>query len=448
MADIAELQDYCWNNDLIPDKYFQPFPIDLFDELPRCSPMAHMVDLVEACETKCQPAFRWAASMAWMATIAGRKIRTKCDLRTNLYILAIAGTARGKDAGLTALAAIDEASIGLNNKPMTMAFSHSDAGLLHGLKVSPSSLSVIDEIGRVLSGMMSPEAESGNRRLITAMMGLSTSAHRRFRSPRYADPTRDIEVNQPCWSLYGATTPDNFMDGMTSESLKGGMLPRTLPFIGYPNPTRSERQLAEPHKQLIEMSKAWREYVPTGNSSLLDWLEDPKPSVWEFEKDAFDLVSHQCEWWDNFAIEAESSGIQTGLLYTRAGEQMKKIALILAANRHGPTDKGIITLPDVEAGMKVVEYSIGNYARLIGNRISDTSHGRRIASIIDFVLSYGSAGVPKHLARSRFSHVNQSAWDQMIAQLLDSKQIEIREVKSNSQKGGRPSVRLVSVKFS
>lgn len=122
----------------LPEKYFDPFPGQLFGELPPGSPMARMVELVESCETKYQPAFRWAAALAWMGTLAGRKIRTACDLRTNLYILAIAGTARGKDAGLNALSAIDEASMGPDGKPMTMDFSHSDAGLLHGLRLSPS----------------------------------------------------------------------------------------------------------------------------------------------------------------------------------------------------------------------------------------------------------------------------------------------------------------------
>lgn len=407
--------------------------------------MARMVELVESCETKYQPAFRWAAALAWMGTLAGRKIRTACDLRTNLYILAIAGTARGKDAGLNALSAIDEASMGPDGKPMTMDFSHSDAGLLHGLRLSPSSLSVVDEAGRVLSGMMAPEAEAGNKRLITAMMKLSTSAHRRYRSPRYADPTKNIEVNQPCWSLYGATTPDSFVGGLTTESLSGGMLARTLPFIGYQNPDRRARRIATPHESLVTLSRAWREFIPEGNSSMIDWLETPCPSVWHFTPEANDLATLKCEWWDRLAMDSDSIGVKAGLLYTRAGEQMKKVALILAANRHGPANHGAIELPDVENAIKLVDYSIGNFVRLAGNLIADTAHGRRVAALLDFIQGYGSGGVPKHLARSRFSHLNQAQWDQMLAQILDSKQVFIHELKDGGR--GRPGIRLISIKF-
>ena len=425
------------------EKYFEGFPADLFDMLPSKSPMADMVRLTESCESKYQPAFRFGAALAWMATLAGRKIRTTCDLRTNLYLIAVAGTARGKDAALDALNAIDEASKGPDGVGATMSLSFSDGGLLHGLRRCPSSLSVIDELGRVLSGMLSPDADQGNRRLVTAMMRLSTSANRRYMSEQYADPTKNIEVNQPNWSLYGATTPDNFIDGLSSEALKGGMLPRTLPLIGYDNPVHKDRTVAKPSDYLVIMSKAWREFVPAENSSLFDWKDSPKPATWPFEAGAMARVKDMQRIWEEQFRACEEFGILWGLLYTRATEQMKKIALVLAANRHGPCDRGSINAEDVEAAIKLVSHSIENFVRLIGGLIADTSHGRTVARLLDYVRRFGADGVPIHQVRSNFNHVPQYQWDQLVKQLEESEQIYIREVRKPGCKG-RPSRRIYS----
>ena len=108
-----------------------------------------LVDYILASAVRPQPILAIGASLCALGALMGRKYRTQTNLRTNLYVVGMAGSGGGKDH---ARSCIKEAFIAAGlQRYLGGNRIASGSGLLTALYRQPSSLFQIDEFGQFLA---------------------------------------------------------------------------------------------------------------------------------------------------------------------------------------------------------------------------------------------------------------------------------------------------------
>ena len=110
------------------------------------------VDYILASAVRPQPILAIGASLCALGALMGRKYRTQTNLRTNLYVVGMAGSGGGKDH---ARSAIKEAFIAAGlQRYLGGNRIASGSGLLTALYRQPSSLFQLDEFGQFLGNIV------------------------------------------------------------------------------------------------------------------------------------------------------------------------------------------------------------------------------------------------------------------------------------------------------
>ena len=411
------------------------FPREVFAVIDPDSTIGLMMAFIAAHEHRPQPVLRFAAALSWMAHLAGRKVRTSCGLRTNLMLCGIAGTACGKEAGLRAIDRVEYLTRRLPDDGMAVVGGFtSDAGLIRSLVQSPNLLSVVDEFGRVLRELLDPKAAGHLSRLVSSMLSLATSAGKTFKGLKYAEQKRDLEVFQPCWNLYGVSTPDPLLSGFTSESVTGGLLPRMLFFSGDNSPKLRTVHETDPPQKLIEQCKGWRTW-----SSPLAQIGGGGQAVWVFDAESLALLNIAGGRWYRWIRRSDEGGAPEYRLFSRAEENAKKVALVLAVNHYGPCDGGgIIEGRFTKAAILLVDWCLGSFFRLVAGNCSDTMHGRFVLKVLQFIEQAGKSGLPLRKIKRKFFSVEGKTLDGVLAQLVQDERIILENRQPEG--GGRPAI--------
>ena len=272
-----------------------------------------------------QPVLALAGAIALQAVLAGRKVEDARRNRTNLYIIAVASSAAGKDRARDANTDIlYHSGAGALDGSGDLA---SDAGLISAVEAHPAIMFQIDEIGRLLR--TTSDAKDPHRfNIVTALMRLYSTAAGVYRGKAYADSKRNVEIDQPCVCLHGMTVPEHLFKAMTAENLSDGMLARMLIFEV---PGMGERQFAEyypPPQAILDAAGWWFRFAPGGNLSA----EHPKPeriAVTNEAKAIFDALAGKVD----AALDTGDNVAQS--VWARAEEKACRLALVYAcsANR-------------------------------------------------------------------------------------------------------------------
>ena len=167
------------------------------------------VDYIVASAIRPQPILAIGASLAALGTLMGRRYRTQTNLRTNLYVIGMAGSGGGKDHGRSAIKhAFIAASLSRYLGGNRIA---SGSGLLTALYRQPSSLFQLDEFGHFLANIVNKrQAPKYAAEIWDLLTELYTSAGGTFLGAEYADqkqrPRQDIA--QPCCCVHATTVPN------------------------------------------------------------------------------------------------------------------------------------------------------------------------------------------------------------------------------------------------
>ena len=148
------------------------------------------VDYILASAVRPQPILAIGASLCALGALMGRKYRTQTNLRTNLYVVGMAGSGGGKDHARKR----DQGSA--SSPPACSRYLGgnriaSGAGLLTALYRQPSSLFQLDEFGQFLGNVVNKRhAPKYLAEIWDLLTELSTSAGGTFFGAEYADQKR------------------------------------------------------------------------------------------------------------------------------------------------------------------------------------------------------------------------------------------------------------------
>lgn len=305
----------------------------------------------------------FAGALTMLAHLTGRNFRDERNLRTNIYLLALADSGVGKDFPRKVNMNL-AAEIGIMP---TMADRFASAeGLEDALLIHPTSFFQVDEIDTLFSSL-NTKNDSSNEKIYGALLQFSTSSDTTYAMRKKAitttggkaskfDKVRARGIREPHLTMLGCAIPKYLYSALSERSLENGLLSRCL-ILEAGNRGKAGTPHFEPFSS--EILDAARHLVSLGGFDGLDLekLEDePAPYVEPITitetDDAREVrasIIAKCE-----AFYDESKDTAAKALWTRGAEKTAKLALIYAISEN-PKDP-LITKDALEWAWSVIEH--------------------------------------------------------------------------------------------
>lgn len=277
---------------------------------------------------KPQPILALAAALSVVGTVLGRKVATSTGLRTNYYLVGVAGTSAGKDharkcvkvlfqtAGLSDLLGGEELASG--------------SALLARAADHPTSLFQIDELGLMLKAVATKGAGPHLASIVTNLMKLFSSAGTVYHGTEYADrkAKERKDIAYPCVGMHGTTTPETLWPALGSQDVLSGYLNRMIiMFVPDKRVAKNYVGIGQPPAEVIEWMKAAREL----QCGVLG-LDPASPIELPFVGMAGQIFREFDDWIENRMEETKAAGLAP--LWGRAWEHAAKLALGMACARY------------------------------------------------------------------------------------------------------------------
>ncbi len=355
--------------------------------------------LVEECvrtALRPQPFLALGAAICAIGVLAGRQYRSRTDLRTNVYIAAVAESGGGKDHAPEVIRrCFDLAGLERYLGGENLA---SGRGMLSALEQHPARLFQIDEFGLFLHSVTGGKAPAHKADIWSELMKLYSRAKGIYRGTEYAnkkDAPR-VDIHQPCVSFYGTTTPSTFWKALEGGAMMDGSLARFLVFVtDTDRPDRNrDAGIITPSPALLEALKAiprgQGDPPPTGNLPDIHVVpmastEEPTPFTVAMTPAAEILQDRKLADEDVWARRV--AGTPQAAIVNRLGENATKLALICAISRN-PTHPEI-TEADLSWGWALAEHCTRTVLRDAQRFLADSEFEVRMNKAIDIIGKHG-----------------------------------------------------------
>ena len=371
-----------------------------------------------------------AGALSLMATLTGRKVADQHGSRTNLYILAVAGTGMGKDQARRANSELlyhagQERLLG----PEGIA---SHAGLISAIEQQPAMLFQLDEIGRLLKTLGDGARNPHLYGIATVLMRLFTSSAGMYRGDAYADSEKNKTIDQPHACIYGTTEPKSLYEGLTPDSITDGFLSRMLIFEGSDNAPRQTPKRGDPPAEIIDAVRWWGEYQPCGGNL---GGEHPEPTVVPFTEDAAAAMSDY-ELWAHEQLRRQAADPLVKL-WTRAGEKARKLALLWTCSKGG--EEMVTDLAAVEWAITLTSHLTRRMIYLAGGKVSEDRFEAKMQALVsllrDWHREHRGDWMPYHQIARKLRWPKREH-EEIRDTLIDARMIEVGRAETN----GRPAL--------
>ena len=336
-----------------------------------------------------QPILALSASLAYAGVLMGRKVTTEENTRSNLFIAALAPTGHGKEMARYIIKKLD-ADLKLECFGAEKVTSR--AAIERVLAHRESSLFMIDEFGLYMKAIFSNNASSHQLEIMSTFMEVFTSSGGSYFGQDKASVSEQqrFEIQQPCCSIYGTSTPSTFWHSLNSGKVRDGSLNR---FLCFSTPTvRPERQRAKIIRQFPThivnrcayfKNLSIRPHKLKGDMS--ETMAIPEPEVIPYSDPAWNLFE-SLEDYSNDKID--NSGV-TGSMWVRSAEMAKKIALINCV----ADDKSEISAEHAEYACELVKFLTKNTCTEIFLHLADNDNERVSKRVERLIIDAGNKGL-------------------------------------------------------
>jgi hypothetical protein len=275
------------------------------------------------------PAMAFGGALTLQSFLCGRKVREPGDLRTNLYLLALANASAGKDYARKVIKAIAReigASYGIGDK-----FSSGQA-IEDSLLLNPNLLFLCDEFDAILNSIKKGKDTTSDM-ITSTLLTLYTSANTFYDRRRKADIKKIEQINQPHLTILGTATRDNYFASLSKQMLEGGLFARMIVLDAGKRPRGQDSQPPDniiERERVLETAKWWYSFDPGGgNLSNVN----PTPLIVPFDSDAKDNIKQYREFTEDEYSKAEDHGNGVAMaVWGRATENATKLALLAACS--------------------------------------------------------------------------------------------------------------------
>ena len=270
----------------------------------------------------------FCGAMSLQALLAGRKVRDEADNRTNIYLLALAYSAVGKDFPRKVNAAILH-RVGLVNL-LGEKFA-SGEGIQDALNLTPCMLFQTDEIDGLLQSI-NKSRDARHENIMTTLLTMYSSANTIYPMRRKAGKDLPGVIDQPCLVVYGTAIPNHYYGALSERMLTNGFFARMLIVESGRRSTGQSPGIVDPSDSIIETARWWADFCP-GSGNLENW--HPKPRIVPATVDARELLIESRLQAEAEYSAAESRGDPVGTtVWGRVHEQTRKLALLYSVSEN------------------------------------------------------------------------------------------------------------------
>lgn len=184
------------------------------------------------------PVISYAASIALLSGITGRRYNTPTRTGLNQYVVILGRTGIGKEGAMTGIGSV------FNSLPEADAEEYqgniigpgyiaSGQALLGELAERPSILCPIGEIGHLFRQLSSPNCGPADSLLLRMLLTLhnKSGVNDWLQSSSWADKKKNLpNIKSPNLSILGDSTPRYFYKGMNADMIQQGLYPRLMVF--------------------------------------------------------------------------------------------------------------------------------------------------------------------------------------------------------------------------
>ena len=355
---------------------------------------------------KPQPILALAAALSVVGTCLGRKVATQTGLRTNYYLVGVAGTSAGKDHARKCVKVLFQ-SAALSDMLGGEELASGPA-LLSRAANHPTSLFQIDELGLMLKAIATKGAGPHLASIMTNLMKLFSSAGTVYHGTEYADQKNRerMDIAYPCVGLHGTTTPETLWPALGSQDVLSGYLNRLL--ILFVPDKRVPKQyvgIGQPPARVVEWMKAARE-IQCG----IQGLDPASPIELPMAAMTPQMFRDFDQWIEDRMEQVKTKGLAP--LWGRAWEHAAKLALGMACARYDAAQ-----LKDVAAGggleidptsaqwaIDFVKFVLEIQEEQVATRMGDSDFDRWCQDVIRVIRAAGPSGRTES-ELTRFSRV-------------------------------------------
>lgn len=343
-----------------------------------------------------QPFLALGAAICALGALAGRQYRTRTDLRTDIYIAAVAESGGGKDHAPEVIRrCFDLAKLDRYLGGENLA---SGRDMLSALEQHPARLFQIDEFGLFLNTVTGGRAPAHKAEIWSELMKLYSRAKGIYRGTEYAnkkDAPR-VDIHQPCVCFFGTTTPSTFWKALEGGAMIDGSLARFLVFVT--DTDRPERNpnagIIAPPPALLEALKAITHGAgdppPPGN--LPDLHVVPMSATEEAAPYTVPMTAaaealHDCKLAEEDTWARKVAGTPQAAIVNRLGENASKLALICAISRDPAHPQ--VTEADVAWAWALAEHCTRTVLRDAQRFLADSEFEKRLNKAINIIGKHG-----------------------------------------------------------
>jgi hypothetical protein len=201
-----------------------------------------------------------AGAIAFLAGIAGRQYNTSTGTGLNQYIIALAETSRGKEGAATGIGklrrAINLIDLTLMKQFVGPGSIASAPALKKRLSGSACFYSFMGEIGKTLQKMTARNANPNDIDLMGCLMDAFMKSGRDSSMPGsdYASKENIPDIDSPCATVIGDSTPGDFYKAMTLGDFSSGLIPRftIIEHVGLIPPSNKHHKGVIPPPELVQ----------------------------------------------------------------------------------------------------------------------------------------------------------------------------------------------------
>lgn len=395
--------------------------------------VARVMDLMLTTAPRPNVPLAFAGALVLLAFLAGRKVCTESDLRTNLYVIALGASGIGKDHQRKVIKLILFA-IGLGDA--LIGSLASGQALEDEVHKNPACLALTDELDELMMAIRLDK--SGTRQnLAKVLMELFTSASVPYQTRAKAGQDR-FHVDQPNLCLFGTAVPERFYESVSARMMDDGFLGRSLIIeAGQLGPRQRAGRVVIPD-DVLAFARYWVEL-----ESQTYWnKEHPTPRVVSPDQDAAEVLEQAANHFDEVQRQAQAAGdVSAVSIWARAWEHASKLALLYAISENPDT-----TVIRRAAAMWAVEFA-GHHSR----HLIATTHGsvaeNAFHGLLIKVKSKLRSSPNRTMTRTRLvrnMHLSASDLDKVIGALVEGGEVQVigGDPGASAQRG--ISYRLVS----
>jgi len=369
----------------VPDTILQPGGV-----------LQMLVDECVGSALRPQPFLALGAAICAVGALAGRQYRTRTDLRTNVYIAAVAESGGGKDHAPEVIRrCFDLAKLDRYLGGENLA---SGRGMLSALEQHPARLFQIDEFGLFLATVTGGRAPAHKAEIWSELMKLYSRAKGIYRGTEYAnkkDAPR-VDIHQPCVCFFGTTTPSTFWKALEGGAIMDGSLARFLVFVtDTDRPDRNPNAgIIAPPPALLDALKAITRGAgdppPPGN--LPDVHVVPMSATEEATPHTVPMTAGAEAMHDRKLAEEDVwakkvAGTPQAAIVNRLGENASKLALICAISRDPAHPR--VAEADVAWGWALAEHCTRTVLRDAQRFLADSEFEKRLNKAINIIGNHG-----------------------------------------------------------